>query len=78
MDPGWLWQTGRDTHSLVSRKAVSCGELTSGSCVVHTVLEFPFFVFLGPHLRLMDVPRLGVELALPLLACTTAAATWDP
>ena len=26
----------------------------------------------------MEVPRLGVELELPLPACTTATATWDP
>ena len=37
-----------------------------------------FFVFLGPHLRHMEVPRLGVELELQLLVYTTATATWDP
>ena len=34
-------------------------------------------VFLGPHLRHMEVPRLGVESELQLPAYTTATATWD-
>ena len=38
---------------------------------------FYFFVFLGPHLRHMEVPRLGVEWKLHLPACTTATATPD-
>ena len=29
---------------------------------------FYFFLFLGPHLRHMEVPRLGLELELQLLA----------
>ena len=29
------------------------------------------------HLRHMEVPRLGVELELQLLASTTTTATWD-
>ena len=37
-----------------------------------------FFVFLGPHLQYVEVPRLGVELELQLQAYTTALATWDP
>ena len=37
-----------------------------------------FFFFLGPHLWYMEVPRLGVESELQLLAYTTATATWDP
>ena len=37
-----------------------------------------FFSFLGPHLWHMEVPRLGVESELQLLAYTTASATWDP
>ena len=36
-----------------------------------------FFVFLGPHLWHMDVPRLGVESELQLLATATGTATWD-
>ena len=38
--------------------------------------EFFSFVFLGPHLQHMEVPRLGVELELQLLAYTTATGTW--
>ena len=33
-----------------------------------TVLFVCLFVFLGPHLRNMEVPRLGVESELQLLA----------
>ena len=36
-----------------------------------------FFFLLGPHLRHMEVPRLGVESELQLPAYTTAAATQD-
>ena len=34
--------------------------------------------FLGPYLRHMEVPRLGVESELQLPAYTTATATSDP
>ena len=34
-----------------------------------------FFCFLGPYLQHMEVPRLGVESKLQLLAYTTATAT---
>ena len=37
---------------------------------------FFFFFFLGPHLWRMEVPRLGVESELWLLAYTTATATY--
>ena len=36
-----------------------------------------FFFFLGPHLQQMEVPRLGVELELQLLAHTTTTATQE-
>ena len=39
---------------------------------------FFFFCFLGPHPRHTEVPRLGVESELHLLAYTTAPATSDP
>ena len=35
------------------------------------------FCFLGPHMRHMEVPRLGVESELQLPAYTTATAKWD-
>ena len=38
---------------------------------------FVCFCFLGPHPRHMEVPRLGVELELQLLAYITATATRD-
>ena len=47
----------------------------TASCLCGFVL---FFVFLGPHPQHMDVPRLGVESELQLLAYTTATATPDP
>ena len=40
--------------------------------------KFFFFVFLGPHLQHMEVPRLGVKLELQLLAYATATAMPDP
>ena len=36
-----------------------------------------FLVFLGPHLRHMEVPRLGVQSKLQLLAYATATAIPD-
>ena len=36
------------------------------------------FVFLGPHLQHMEVPRLGVKSELQLQAYATATATQDP
>ena len=39
---------------------------------------FLFLVFLGPHWRHMEVPRLGVELELQLPVYTTATDMQDP
>ena len=39
---------------------------------------FLFFVFLGLHLRHLEIPRLEVESQLYLPACTTATAMQDP
>ena len=41
-------------------------------------LFFYFFVFLGPHLWHMEVPRLGVESELWSPAYTTAVGMTDP
>ena len=41
------------------------------------MIFFFFLVFLGPHSQHMEVPRLGVELELQPLVCTTATATLD-
>ena len=47
--------------------------------LVFTALLFPFiFCILGLHLQHMEVPRLGVQLELQLLAYTTATAMPDP
>ena len=40
--------------------------------------SFFLFSFLGPHLRHMKVPRLGVKSELQLLTYTTATETQDP
>ena len=39
---------------------------------------FFVFFFIGPHLQHMEIPRLGVESELQLLAYTTATAMQDP
>ena len=39
---------------------------------------FYFIAFLGPHLRRMEVPRVGIESEVQLLAYTTASAMQDP
>ena len=39
---------------------------------------FIIFIFLGPHLWHMEVPRLEVQLELQLPAYATATATRDP
>ena len=44
-------------------------------CVFFFFFFFFFFWLLGPHLQHMEVPRLGVESELQLLAYTTATAT---
>ena len=49
----------------------------STGVVSHLYLFVCSFVFLGPHLRHREVPRLGVQLELLLLAYTTATATRD-
>ena len=42
--------------------------------------KFPFLggLFLGPYMRHMEVPRLGVEMELQLPAYTTVTETRDP
>ena len=42
------------------------------------IYVFIYFCVLELHPGHMEVPRLGVELELQLLACTTAAGTLDP
>ena len=50
-------------------------------CHLYSVFFFLFFLFfplLRPHVRHMEVPRLGVELELQLPATVTATAMQDP
>ena len=44
----------------------------------HLFIYLFFLLFLGPHLLHMEVPRLGVELQLQLLAFNTATEVLDP
>ena len=46
-------------------------------CFCFCFFAFFFFCFLGPHLRHMEVPRLGVQLKLQLSAYISATATPD-
>ena len=51
----------------------------SGDGTLDSVIKKIFLVFfLGRHLGHMEVPRLGVESELELLAYTTDIAMWDP
>ena len=54
------------------------GFFTCSATMGTPVFCFVLFVFLGPHLHHMEVPRLGVESELQLPAYTTAIATPDP
>ena len=67
----------------VSRDITGCGAEcgkphTAYPSVTIFFLSFFFFWFLGVHLRLMEVPRLGVGSEVQLLAYITATATQDP
>ena len=57
------------------------GEASEGPCKEEPKFgrqgNFFFFFFLGPHLPHMEIPRLGVESKLQLLAYNTATATQD-
>ena len=52
------------------------GNLTNPLSEIYYLFIF-FALLLGPHLRHMDVPRLGVISELQLLAYTTATAMQD-
>ena len=54
----------------------SAGPVRSGLYKKKDV-NFFFLFFLGPHLQHMEIPRLGVESELQLLATATATATTD-
>ena len=54
-----------------------CFLVCAHACMPRCTL-FYFFLFLGLHPWQMEVPRLGVQMELQLLAYTTATATRDP
>ena len=57
---------------------VSLEMFSSIGSIFLAFFSFFFFGFLGPYLWHMEVPRLGVELELQVLAYTTATAMGDP
>ena len=57
-----------------SRAATLAYQMPHGMGDSHVIFFF-FPFFLGPHLRHMEVPGLGVEFELQLLACATVSAT---
>ena len=54
------------------------GNKVTITCVSSLSPNNSFFVFLGPHLWHMEVPRPEVELELQLLAYSTAHSRSDP
>ena len=53
--------------------------IREGISFIHsTFFFFFFFCFLGPLQQHMEIPRLGLQLELQLLAYATAAGTSDP
>ena len=52
--------------------------LNSGHLIPSFFFFFFFLLFLEPHPQHMEVPRLGVQSQLKLLASTTATAMQDP
>ena len=75
----WDWEGLERLNSFC--KLSQFGYLDSDTAVYFEKQTFLLFIylfifcFLGPHLRHMEVPRLGVKLELQLLAYTTATAT---
>ena len=53
---------------------VSISAVQHGDPVLYIYIYILFLVFLRPHLWHMEVPRLGVESALQLLACAIVTA----
>ena len=76
---------GDSNWAFLQRKCISEREgLLRGVCLEEKFWVFFLFVclfvfcFLGPHLRHMEFPRLGVQLDLQLPAYVTATTTSDP
>ena len=75
MNPTWLWCIILLTHCWIPF-AKACFLLLFVFCLFFFLFCFVLFCFLGLHLQHKEVPRLGAELELQLLAYTTA--TSDP
>ena len=78
-----IWTTFKSILVLIhvtKQVTLSIAEWSSSFSFFSFVFLFVFFflVFLGPHPRHMEVPRLGVESELQLLTYTTATAIRDP
>ena len=52
--------------------------MSHGCTLCNKVAIYLFIIFLGPHSRHMEVPRVGVQSELQLMAYATATATLDP
>ena len=72
---GGEWVVGMGSREL---EKMPMEEAPTGSSWISEFILFLFPSFLGPHLWHMDVPRLGVEWELQLLAYTAATAMPDP
>ena len=75
-DSGCSWRGWRVQFQLGGGPRASPGSLGRFYIYLSIYLSI-YFCFLGPHLRLMEVPRLGVQSELQLPAHGTATATPD-
>ena len=66
-------------YSLMRKKAFQKASGPIQNFVLNSVIfvNFFFFLFLGPHVWHIEVPRLGVKSGLQLPTYTTATATQD-
>ena len=72
---------GRKEKDVLSRvvavEVVRRDQILKKKIYIYIYTYICIFCFLGPHLQHMEVPRLGVESELRLLAYTTVTATSD-
>lgn len=73
-----LLSEARDLTCVLMDTCQVCYCLATTGTPESTISFFLFFVFLGPHLQHVEVPRLGLYSELRLLASTTATAARDP
>ena len=71
-DPPWHGHSSHTVSPMYPRSQTDMKNLES----CNTVFTY-LFCLLGPHLRHMEVPRLGVEVEVQLPVCTPAAAMPD-